>query len=147
MPTAATIARAGFLAAIALLVANCASGEIPVVAPRAGLACVDDSSHCIGERQAALKSLVGDPGRSWVKEKPDAAAYASGVRLFAFKTKKKELSCAELEIARREAEHAPAVLRAPGNGLSTAQVARGVILAGEIGREMTREHGRRCKKT
>ncbi|MDX2307280.1 MAG: hypothetical protein NW216_03475 [Hyphomicrobium sp.] len=139
-------ARAGFIAALTLLTVACSTGEVPVVSPRAGLACVDDSSHCIGERKSALKALVDDPSRAWVKEKPDAAAYASGVRLFAYKTKKKDLSCAELEAGRREAEHAPAILRAPNSGLSTAQVARGVILAHEISRDLAREHGRRCKK-
>jgi hypothetical protein len=75
-----------------------------------------------------------------------AAAYASGVRLFAFKSKKKELSCAELQAGKREADAGPAILRAPGNGLSHSQVSRGVILAHEVSRELGREIERRCGK-
>lgn len=132
----------------ALVLGGCVAGEGPqVVSPKAGLKCVDDSPACVAERQATLKSLLADPNRGWVKERPDAAAYASGVRLFAFKKQKKGLSCPELQAGRHEAEAAPAALRAPGSGLSPAQISRGVMLAGEIGRELTQEFQRRCRKS
>jgi hypothetical protein len=133
---------------LALALSGCGGGNgVAITSPEAGLRCVDDSPACIGHRQAALKFLLDDPSRSWVKQRPDAAAHASGVRLFAFKTKKKELSCTELQAGRTEAEGAPAALRTPGNGLSTSQISRSVILAGEIGRELGREYNRRCGKT
>lgn len=134
------------LCAAALLTA-CSGNGVAVTTPGAGLKCVDDSPTCIAERQATMKAMLADPNRSWVAQRPDAAAYASGVRLFAFKTKKKEMSCAELHAGKREAEAGPAVLRTPGNGLSHSQVSRGVILAHEVGRELDRELGRRCGKT
>jgi hypothetical protein len=130
-----------------LAAAGCSGGEAPQIGvTTSGLRCVDDTPHCISQRQATLKSLIADPSRSWAKQPPDAAAYASGVRLFAFKTKKKELSCAELKAARIEADGAGASLRASGNKLSPAQISRGIMLAGEVGRELGSEFSRRCKK-
>ena len=64
-----------------------------------------------------------------------------------YKSKKKDLSCAELQAGKREADAGPAVLRTPGNGLSHSQVSRGVILAHEVSRELSRELSRRCSKT
>jgi len=129
------------------VLAACSGNGVTVTTPGAGLKCVDDSPTCIAERQATMKAMLADPNRSWVAQRPDAAAYASGVRLFAFKTKKKEMSCAELHAGKREADLGPAILRTPGNGLSHSQVSRGVILAHEVGRELGRELSRRCDKT
>ena len=141
-----TLATGAMLLMAALLVA-CSGNGVSVTTPGAGLKCVDDSPTCIAERQATMKAMLADPNRSWIAQRPDAAAYASGVRLFAFKTKKKEMSCAELHAGKREADAGPAILRTPGNGLSHSQVSRGVILAHEISRELGRELGRRCGKT
>jgi hypothetical protein len=112
---------------------------------RGGLACVDDSKQCIERRSAALRSIMGDRERRWVKEPATPEAYASGVRLFAFKERKKELTCEELAIGRREAEAAPLALRGPaGARLTPAQVSRGVLLGTEVSRELTAELKRRC---
>lgn len=137
----------GLVATAASALAGCSGNGVSVTTPGAGLKCVDDSPACIAERQATMKAMLADPSRSWVTQRPDAAAYASGVRLFAFKSKKKELSCAELQAGKREADAGPAILRAPGNGLTHSQVSRGVILAGEVSRELGRELSRRCSKT
>ncbi len=113
---------------------------------RAGLGCVDDSKHCIDQRQSTLKSMMADTDRKWVREGATPQAYASGVRLFAFKSRKKDLSCDELAVGKREAEAGPGVLRgAGGGGLSPAQVSRGVMLAGEVGKELGVEMKRRCR--
>jgi hypothetical protein len=137
-------APAMWLVATALALTACSGNSINVTTPGAGLKCVDDSPTCIAERQATMKAMLADPNKSWVSQRPDAAAYASGVRLFAFKSKKKELSCAELQAGKREADAGPAILRTPGNGLSHSQVSRGVILAHEVSRELSRELSRRC---
>jgi hypothetical protein len=112
--------------------------------PNAGLTCVDDSSDCVAQRQRTLKYLVDDRDRTWVKAHAPAEAYASGVRLFALKSKKKELTCDELASGRNEADRAPAVLRAAGN-LTPAQVSRGIMLASEVSRDLAAEMKRRCK--
>jgi hypothetical protein len=135
------------LAAI-LGIAGCATSEGPEITTRQGLGCVDDSSDCVAKRQAALRELVADKDRKWMKDQPTAASYASGVRLFAYKTKKKELTCEELSAGRREADGAPAVLRGPqATQLTPAQASRGIMLAGEVSRELGSEYARRCKKT
>jgi hypothetical protein len=114
-------------------------------AARGGLACVDDSKQCIEQRSAALRAIMGDRERKWVKEPATPEAYASGVRLFAYKERKKELTCEELAIGRREAEAAPVALRrSAGARLTPAQVSRGVLLGTEVSRELAAELKRRC---
>jgi hypothetical protein len=132
------VATAGYLG-------GCAIGAGPEIDARAGLACVDDSPECISRRQTTLKSMVDDKNRAWVKEPPTPEAYASGVRLFALKTKKKELSCDELAHGKREADAARASLANAGSKLTHAQVTRGNMLATEVSRELQREMKSRCK--
>ncbi|MEQ1576688.1 MAG: hypothetical protein ABL894_03460 [Hyphomicrobium sp.] len=138
------------LAVVSLVVfaSGCAGSEPPeIAAPRAGLNCVDDSFGCIAQRKATLQAMVSDPSRKWVKEPASATAYASGVRLFAFKNKKKDLSCEELAHGRKEADSAPATLRSAGSGLTPSQISRGAMLAHDVGRELGNEYNRRCKKS
>ena len=114
--------------------------------PSSGLSCVDDSSDCVERRQRTLRYLVDDKDRTWVTAHAPPEAYASGVRLFALKSKKKELSCNELAHGRNEADRAPGVLRGASN-LTPAQVSRGIMLASEVSRELAAEMTRRCRKT
>ncbi len=103
---------------------GCAGSPPPEIGHQAGLNCVDDSFDCITKRKQTLNALVADDKRAWVKQPPTPEAYASGVRLFAYKKKKKELSCDELEHGRKEAEAAPQSLKSAGNLLTPAQVSR-----------------------
>jgi hypothetical protein len=108
--------------------------------------CIDDSKQCIDQRQAALKTLLADKSRKWVKEPATTGSYATGVRLFAFKTEKPRLNCDELAAGRREADNAPGALRGPsGQGLSPAIISRGVMFAGEVSKELAREAQKRCR--
>jgi len=142
------VAAAMFAINASLFVAGCAGSAPPEIAsPRAGLGCVDDSFQCIAQRKATLQAMVNDPARKWVKEPATPSAYASGVRLFAFKSKKKDLTCDELAHARKEADAGPASLRSSGTGLTPAQVSRGAMLAQDVGRELGNEYNRRCKKS
>jgi hypothetical protein len=112
---------------------------------RAGLSCVDDTPQCIERRQATLKHLLSDKERRWVKEAPTPQAHASGVRLFAYRRAKAELTCDELVHGRREAESASRALKGQ-HGLSPAQVSRAALFAGEVARELTVEiRRRRCR--
>lgn len=137
--------RFGSALALAAIVSACASSadsDQPL-----GLRCVDDSNHCISQREKVFDSYMADKSRSWVKQPADTHAYASGVRLFALSKKRKELSCDELMHAKAEADRAPGALRGPsGQGLTPAQVARGVMLAGDVSKELGREIQRRCRK-
>jgi hypothetical protein len=126
---------------------GCSSGSVEFNNVSGSLNCVDDSPQCVSQRQAALRTLVADKNRTWVKQPADASAHASGVRLFALRQKRRELSCDELAHGKREADTAPAVLRANNGRLTHAQVARGVILAGEVSRDLGREQAKRCGKS
>jgi hypothetical protein len=131
----------------ALVLAAC--GGTVMESESAGAAshgCIDDSKACIDQRQAHLKALLSDKSRKWVREPATTGSYATGVRLYAFKTEKARLSCEELSIGRREADNAPGALRGPsGKGLPTPVIARGVIFAGEVAKELNGEAKRRCK--
>lgn len=108
--------------------------------------CVDDSPGCIAQRQAALRQLQADRSRAWVRQPASVNSYATGVRLFAFKTEKTRMTCDELAAGRREADLAPGVLRGPqAQGLQPGIVSRGVMFAGEVSKELTREAQRRCR--
>ena len=130
---------------LALLAAACSTDSTPQLNGR-GMSCVDDSQTCVGERSAALNHLMNDNQRAWVRQPATPESYASGVRLFAFKQKKKEMSCDELAVGRREAEAGPGTLRGPqGKGLSPAQISRGAMLSTEVARELDGEMKRRCR--
>src|SRR5262245_26179847 len=109
---------------------------------RAGLTCVDDSAHCVGQRQATLKAMLADKDRKWVRETPTPQAHASGVRLFAFRSAKADLTCEELMHGRREAEAAPKALRTE-HSLSPAQVSRAAMFAAEVQGELAAEMNKR----
>ena len=136
-------AVAAALAGLGIVASACSGFEDQ----RAGLSCIDDSPDCVGQRQSTLKSMLADENRKWVREPTTAQAHASGVRLFAFRSQKKELSCEELAIGRREADSVPKALKGPeGKSMSPAQVSRTNMLAAEVGRELATEmRARRCK--
>ena len=72
-------------------------------------------------------------------------AHASGVRLFAFRSSKAELTCEQLAHGRKEAEGAPKALKG-GQGLSPAQISRASMFAAEVNKELSVEmKKRRCK--
>jgi hypothetical protein len=133
-------------AALVAPLAACAVGPEPLSSTSAGLNCVDDSAHCVGERQSALRQLVADKEHKWVHEPATPQAYASGVRLFAYKQTKRELSCEDLHHGRKEADGAPAALKSAGTALTPQQISRGTLLAGEVSRELANELKKRCKR-
>ena len=132
------------LGGIGLVVAGC-TGLTGPEDSRAGLSCIDDSTECVERRQVTLKALLADKDRAWVREHPTPQAHASGVRLFAFRTKKSELSCEELSHGRKEAEGAPKMLK-NSQGLSPAQISRASMFAAEVNKELAAEmKKRRCR--
>lgn len=140
LPSRASITT--LLLALPLLVAVCSGGMDD---NRAGLSCVDDSKECIDQRQATLKGMLADKDKGWVKEQPTPQAHASGVRLFAFRAQKKEMSCEELAAGRREADSVAKSVKG-AQGLSPAQISRATMFAAEVSKELTVEmRSRRCK--
>lgn len=136
--------RNTIIAALGLALSAC-SGMLGPEDSRAGLSCLDDSTQCVEQRQATLKAMLADQDRAWVKEPATPQAHASGVRLFAFRSKKSELTCEELAHGRKEAEGAPKALK-NGQGLSPAQISRASMFAAEVTKELTAEmRKRRCR--
>ena len=127
------------------VLAGCAASLEDATPQPTGLGCIDDSKRCIDERQASLKQMIADPQRRWVREPASAQAYASGVRMFAYKAKKRELTCDELAHGAREAAAAPQTLKAPGAGIPSGQISRAEMLSAEVHRELNAEMGKRCK--
>jgi hypothetical protein len=134
-----------FAIVLALPVAACSG--LGVEDTKAGFSCVDDSPECVGQRQTALNALLTTQDRSWIKEPATPQAHASGVRLFALRARKAELSCDELAHGRREADGAPKALKgASGQGLTPAQISRASMFATEVSKELSAEmRRRRCK--
>ncbi len=140
-------AMACCLAGLSLALSGCATAPTPAIGEWTEARCVDDSPACIAERQRQLKTILADRQRTWIKQPPSADSYAGGVRLFAYKTRKKELSCPELTAGHKEAEAGPAVLRGPaGKHLTPAQISRGAMLSTEVSRELSGEMRRRCQR-
>ncbi|MGE0765951.1 MAG: hypothetical protein AB7L90_05770 [Hyphomicrobiaceae bacterium] len=142
-----SITALGCLVVLPLGLAGCA-GNAPaeLVDVTAGGRCVDDSPSCIKARQSELNLILADKQKHWIRRPATADSYAGGVRLFAYKKRKRELSCAELTLAHKEAEAGPAVLRGPaGKHLTPAQVSRGAMLSAEVSRELHQEMRRRCR--
>jgi hypothetical protein len=136
-------ALAAALTGIGLAVSACSGGLVDET--RGSLTCLDDSNECVEQRQAALKSMIADKDRSWLKEPADAKAHASGVRLFAFRSQKGDMTCEELSYARKEAESAPKVMKA-SQGLSPAQISRASLFAVEVNKELATEmRKKRCR--
>jgi hypothetical protein len=138
--------RVGLVSTTAVSLAAC-SAEISKPEPQASqnFGCVDDSPGCISQRQGALRQLQTDQGRTWVRQPASINSYATGVRLFAFKTEKQRLSCDELAIGRREAAAAPGVLRSPQAMTIQPQIRnRSLMLADEVSKELGRESQRKA---
>lgn len=118
-----------------------------MASPGTGLNCVDDSERCLSERRTALNAIMKDKSGDWVNHAPTASSDASGVRLFAFKQRKRQLNCRQLRIGYIEASTARQRLRNSGDPkLTPALISRGAILGDEVARELKREiERRRCK--
>ncbi|MBN9353067.1 MAG: hypothetical protein J0H04_03455 [Hyphomicrobium denitrificans] len=126
--------------------AGCAGAPDPAFAQQRGLKCVDDSNVCISQRKMVFDSYMADKSRAWIKQPAGPHEYASGVRLMAYSKMRKDLSCEQLAHAKEEADRGPASLSGGSYvGLTTAQVARGAMLAREVSRELANEMARRCR--
>lgn len=138
--------RAGLvLAAAATGLAGCSAEISKPETQVQNFGCVDDSPGCITQRQTALRQLQTDQGRTWVRQPASINSYATGVRLFAFKTEKQRLTCDELAVGRREAAAAPGVLRSPQAMAIQPQIRnRSLMLADEVSKELGRESQRKA---
>jgi hypothetical protein len=91
-----------------------------------------------------LKALVEDPQRRWIGNPQPAAEYAEGVRLFAYRVLRTQLSCEELALGLAEIDAAAAAYRRPVPGVTPDQARRVRVLSGEVAKELKAERASRC---
>lgn len=139
-------ARAASLVALlaASLLAAC-SGTEPPPPPNAAAGCVDDSKHCIEMRGQALKAMLADSKRAWVTKPETPAAYATGVKLFAYRGTRDKMTCAELAHGREETRSMPQTLK-PGSvpGMNDSRLAQVRDMSGQVNKELSKEFDRAC---
>jgi len=127
----------------AVLLSGCATGNAPTVAT-----CLDDSSACVSKRKATLNSMLADPNRTWVARKPGPAVYATGVRLFAWRRTRDQLTCRELRSGIAETGAARQTLSRGVNGASKTRLGQIVALSDDVNAELKRtSRGKKCPKT
>jgi hypothetical protein len=95
--------------------------------------------------KTALKKMVESPKRGWVGQEQDAAAYADGTRLFAYRALRTKLSCRELSAALGEVRTASKSLAGEVQGVTPDQLARTRALSTQVEGELARERSGRCK--
>ena len=89
--------------------------------------------------------MQADPKRTWVTKPETHAAYATGVKLFAYKSRKSEMTCAELAHGREETRTMPQALK-PGSvpGMNDSRLAQVRDLSGQVHKELSKEFDRAC---
>ncbi len=106
----------------------------------AALPCLDDSQPCVDARMAALGAMQSDSKRSWISKPVNARLHASGVRMFAYRTLKDRLSCAELTTGMNEMSSVRATLAGPVPGVSKDRIVQAKMLADETHGELKKVH-------
>lgn len=92
-----------------------------------------------------LRALVGSSDRRWVKQPEEPAAFANGVRMFAYMALQKKLTCDELTAALLETENAEKAFRGTVPGVRPMQVVAARRLSVRIARDLRAEAAARCR--
>lgn len=126
---------------VGLLIASCAGGP-----QLAGEPCLDDSPACIEARTTLVSGMVGDPGRTWIGTPASARTHASGVRLFAYRSTRDKLSCAELAAALGDLAAAKASLaKGRPTGVTAERHHQVMALTDEVRADLDKTRRRKCK--
>jgi hypothetical protein len=94
---------------------------------------------------ARLKALLDDQTRKWIGEPQLPPEHATGVRQFAYRALRTELSCKQLALAIDELAAAKTAFRASVPGVAPAQAARVRALDGQVEAELRAERAKRCE--
>ena len=148
LPALAPNARLGVAALVAIaLAAGCTPLSSTLETsnnPAAG--CVDDSKHCIDKRMSTLKVMVADQKRTWVYQQESPASYATGVKLFAYRATKAQLTCGELSHGRQETADAALSLKSGSvPGMNDSRLAQVRDMSAQVSKELGREFDKVCK--
>lgn len=144
----ARLVRLMIVAGLAAFAVACSSSEPPVEPANSAAGCVDDSKACIEKRGVALRTMLADPQRGWVARPETPAAFATGVKLFAYRGRKGEMTCAELAHGREETRAMPQALK-PGSvaGMNDSRLAQVRDMSGQVNKELSQEFDRVCKSS
>lgn len=105
-----------------------------------------DEAACSGVDGCAdvLRRMVEDPHRRWITRPASPAALASGVRLFAYRSLRHQLTCAELASGEAEIDAAARTFATPVPSLQLEQIERVRVLIQAVGTELRSESAARC---
>ena len=98
--------------------------------------CLDDSGDCIASRTAAYNEMVADKQHAWVNRPASRSLHASGIRMFAFKATKAQLTCAQLTAGINEASSVRGALAGSMQGVSADRISQAKALADETRAEL-----------
>lgn len=133
------------LAGVAL-VSACTPISAPETSTNPAAGCVDDTKHCVDMRMSTLKVMVSDQKRGWVYQQESPASYATGVKLFAYRATKAQLTCAELSHGRTETADAALTLKSGSvPGMNDSRLAQVRDMSTQVSKELGREYDRVCK--
>lgn len=138
MALGGTLFRVAFLALVAApALTGCSAGPSKF--------CLDDSGACVQQRLARLDAMQEDPQRQWIAQTPSTEEYASGVRQFAYRSTRGQLTCSQLSAGIAETAQARRVL-APSKvkDISAERVGQIIALSDDINRELKVERKMRC---
>jgi hypothetical protein len=129
-----------------LVLGACTGGDAMQTASADAAGCVDDSKHCISRRQASLQSMLADPARTWVRSPTTPASAATGVKLFAYRQTKEQLSCSQLDYGRDDTRRMPGMLSSTAvPGANESRIAQVKDMAKQVHRELDNEFKRVCQ--
>jgi len=91
-----------------------------------------------------LRALVENSDRSWMRRAETPAEVLTGVRIFAYRALRAQLTCGELGVALAQLAGVPTKLRTPPPGSRPQEVASATRLAAEVHEELSAERETRC---
>ena len=114
--------------------------------PRQQAAPAQDGRGCqdVQACEAQLRALVERRDRAWMRRPETPAEVLTGVRMFAFRALRPQLTCGELDVALEQLAAVPTALRTPPPDSRPEEVARATRLAAEVHSELGAEKETRC---
>jgi hypothetical protein len=101
--------------------------------------------HDVPSCETLLRKMTEGADRSWIARSETPEGLLTGVRMFAYRTLRPKLTCAELATALEQLRGVPAALRPPPRGSSPEDIARTTRLAAEVADELRAENEARCR--
>jgi hypothetical protein len=101
--------------------------------------------HDVPSCEALLLELTESADRSWIARPETLEGLLTGVRMFAFRTLRPQLTCGELAVAMQQLRSVPDALRSAPVGSRPEDVVRATRLAAEVHEELRAENDARCR--